>query len=136
MFSFFFESNDRRFTRRKPGLTLRLSKGLFYIRIMSFLFFRSTSQPNGEFWSYHVLKHTSAFSEEGNEYGPKIWLWFGFFVLNLLSILSDYLSQQKMSQIWLNSQYIWKWTNANPMKILGQLASHPKLLIGSKPSLG
>ena len=37
-----------------------------------FLFFRSTSQPNGEFWSYHVLKHTSAFGEEGNEYGPKI----------------------------------------------------------------
>ena len=36
----------------------------------------------------------------------------------------------------LNSQYIWKWTNGNPMKILGQLASHPKLLIGSKLSLG
>ena len=34
-----------------------------------------------------------------------------------------------------NSQYFWKWTNANPMKILGQLASHPKLLIGSKLSL-
>ena len=28
------------------------------------------------------------------------------------------------------------WTNANPMKIFGQLASHPKLLIGSKLSLG
>ena len=27
-------------------------------------------------------------------------------------------------------------TNANPMKIFGQLASHPKLLIGSKLSLG
>ena len=36
----------------------------------------------------------------------------------------------------INSQYFLKWTNANPMKILGQLASHPKLLIGSKLSLG
>ena len=36
----------------------------------------------------------------------------------------------------LNSQYFWKWTNANPRKIFGQLASHPKLLIGSKLSLG
>ena len=40
------------------------------------------------------------------------------------------------SETIINSQYIWKWTNANPMKILGQLASHPKLLIGSKLSLG
>ena len=39
-------------------------------------------------------------------------------------------------KLTFNSQYIWKWTNANPMKILGQLASHPKLLIGSKLSLG
>ena len=36
----------------------------------------------------------------------------------------------------LNSQYFWKWTNANPMKIFRQCASHPKLLIGSKLSLG
>ena len=36
----------------------------------------------------------------------------------------------------LNSIYFWKWTNANPMKIFRQLASHPKLLIGSKLSLG
>ena len=35
----------------------------------------------------------------------------------------------------LNSQYFWKWTNANPMKIFRQSASHPKLLIGSKLSL-
>ena len=35
----------------------------------------------------------------------------------------------------LNSQYFWKWTNANPMKIFRQPASHPKLLIGSKLSL-
>ena len=41
-----------------------------------------------------------------------------------------------MNKLILNSQYIWKWTNANPMKILGQLASYPKLLIGSKLSLG
>ena len=31
----------------------------------------------------------------------------------------------------INSQYIWKWTNANPTKIFGQLVSHPKLLIGT-----
>ena len=31
--------------------------------------------------------------------------------------------------IYINSQYFWKWTNANPMKIFGQLVSHPKLLI-------
>ena len=34
-----------------------------------------------------------------------------------------------------NSQYFWKWTNANPMKIFRQPASHPKLLFGSKLSL-
>ena len=33
--------------------------------------------------------------------------------------------EKKVSVI--NSQYFWKWTNANPMKIFGQLASHPKL---------
>ena len=38
-------------------------------------------------------------------------------------------------KILLNSQYFWKWTNANPMKIFRQPASHPKLLIGSKLSL-
>ena len=27
----------------------------------------------------------------------------------------------------INSQYFWKWTNANPMKIFGQPASHPML---------
>ena len=36
----------------------------------------------------------------------------------------------------LNSQYFWKWTNANPMKNFRQPASLPKLLIGSKLSLG
>ena len=36
----------------------------------------------------------------------------------------------------LNSIYFWKWTNDNPMKIFRQLGSHPKLLIGSKLSLG
>ena len=36
----------------------------------------------------------------------------------------------------LNSQYFWKWTNANPIKNFGQPVSHPKLLIGSKWSLG
>ena len=36
----------------------------------------------------------------------------------------------------LNSQYCWKWTNANPMKIFRQPESHPKLLLGSKLSLG
>ena len=37
---------------------------------------------------------------------------------------------------FLNSIYFWKWTNANPIKFFRQLASHPKLLIGSKLSLG
>ena len=42
------------------------------------------------------------------------------------------------SNLWfvLNSQYFLKWTNVNPVKMFGQLASHPKLLIGSKLSLG
>ena len=39
-------------------------------------------------------------------------------------------------EVSLNSQYFCKWTNANPMKIFGQLASHHKLLIRSKLSLG
>ena len=26
-----------------------------------------------------------------------------------------------------NSLYIWKWNNANPMKILSRLDKHPKL---------
>ena len=51
--------------------------------------------------------------------------------------LLDYC-EKKYSSVpnLLNSQYFWKWTNANPMKIFGQLASHSKLLIGSKLSLG
>ena len=36
----------------------------------------------------------------------------------------------------LSSQYFWKWTNDNPIKIFGQHASHPKLLIRSKLGLG
>ena len=35
----------------------------------------------------------------------------------------------------LNSIYSGEWTNAIPMKIFRQLATHPKLLIGSKLSL-
>ena len=30
----------------------------------------------------------------------------------------------------LNSQYFWKWTNANPMKILGQAATASKCKLG------
>ena len=47
------------------------------------------------------------------------------------------LWQEKQNTMPLiNSQYFWKWTNANPMKKFSRLASHPKLLIGSKLSLG
>ena len=60
-------------------------------------------------------------------------LWTGQFVsYNFVIKFWFNLPKQNMQQKVLNSQYFWKWTNANPMKILGQLASHPKLLIGSK----
>ena len=36
----------------------------------------------------------------------------------------------------LNSQYFWKWTNANPMKIFGRAATASKLYIRLKLSLG
>ena len=36
----------------------------------------------------------------------------------------------------INSQYFWKWTNANPMKILSRLNRHPKLnWVKTKPRL-
>ena len=54
----------------------------------------------------------------------------------ILHIALPLVSWQWNLPLQLNSQYFWKWTNANPMKILEQLASHPKLLIGSKLSLG
>ena len=52
-----------------------------------------------------------------------------FFDLLLHNLVSTILPTS------LNSIYFWKWTNANPKKNFRQLASHPKLLIGSKVSL-
>ena len=37
---------------------------------------------------------------------------------------------------FINSQYFWKWTNANPMKFFGQAATASKLYIRLKLSLG
>ena len=39
---------------------------------------------------------------------------------------------------YINSQYFWKWTNANPMKIFGQAATASECKLASfytKPSL-
>ena len=60
-----------------------------------------------------------------------IWVFDGYYML-----LASVVVLAKVFKIVLNSQYLLKWTNANPMKSFGQLAIHPKLLIVSKLSLG
>ena len=65
-----------------------------------------------------------------------LWIcWFlgKKFVLSAWKLNNPYISSYGA---YLNSQYFWKWTDANPMKIIGQDATASKLWIRSKLSLG
>ena len=102
---------------------------------------------NYESWLIFYHSWNSKYSEIilPNSRSPsnfKQW-WLSWAICYLDRYFLGYLLSNRTSEVTfsyypsctLNSQYIWKWTNANPMKILGLLASHPKLLIGSKLSL-
>ena len=82
-----------------------------------------------------MLRESGDLEAVENVFSPTDRPWmFVCLSASILSKESQFFVVEK--NVSLNSQYFWKWTNANPMKIFGQLVSHPKLLIGSKLSLG
>ena len=103
--------------------------------------------------SYTVIKcHTD--NQHGEpcliicfEKGVKIWIWIKL-ELNLNWIWIKFGLHWKVGQLWtpektnyieiewvqylifiLNSQFFWKWTNANPMKIFRQTATVSNLTL-------
>ena len=60
-----------------------------------------------------------------------IWVFDGYYML-----LASVVVLAKVFKIVLNSQYLLKWTNANPMKSFGQAATASRLSIRLNLSLG